>query len=148
MLKTAILQQKLNEIVIQESSAENRHAAFSFIITDAEGNPIITRGVDPELDAKIDSFDANVNENERNSLTEDERVLFQSTLARMQEKNPPRKIPMLFEHRQLKGYVYYGDADPSEIAHLPFVITDTAGVPQKWQIWADVVTANNATYSN
>ena len=139
------LQQKLNEIVKQELSAKDRARAFSFIITDTEGNPVITRGVDPELDAKIDSFDANVNENERISLTQDERVLLESTLARMQEKNPPRKIPMLLEHRQLKGYGYYGDADPSEMAHLPFVITDTAGVPQKWQIWDDVVTADNAT---
>ena len=139
------LQQKLNEIVKQELSAKNRALAFSFIITDAEGNPVITRGVDPELDAKIDSFEASVNENERISLTQDERVLLASTLARMKEKNPPRKIPMLLEHRQLKGYGYYGDADPSEMAHLPFVITDTAGVPQKWQIWDDVVTADNAT---
>ena len=100
------LQQKLTEIVRQESSATDRARAFSFIITDTEGNPVITRGVDPELDAKIDSFDINVNENERISLTEDEEVLLQSTLARMKEKNPPRKIPMLLEDRQLKGYVY------------------------------------------
>ena len=139
------LQQKLNEIVRQEASAKDRARTFSFIITDAEGNPVITRGVDPELDAKIDSFDANVNENEQSSLTENEKVLLQSTLARMKEKNPPRQIPMLHEHRQLKGYVYYGDVDPNEMVHLPFVITDTAGVPQKWQIWGDVVIADNAT---
>lgn len=139
------LQQKLTEIVRQESFAENRARAFSFIITDAEGNPVITRGVDPELDAKIDSFDANVNEDRRIPLTEDERVLLKSTLARMKKKNPPRKIPMLFKNRQLKGYIYYGDADPSEMTHLPFVITDTAKVPQKWQIWDDVVTADQAT---
>ena len=139
------LQQKLTEIVKQESLAENRARAFSFIITDAEGNPVIMRGVDPELDTKINSFDANVNENEQISLTEDERALLQSTLARMKEKNPPREIPILIEDRQLKGYIYYGDADPSEMAHLPFVITDTVGVPQKWQIWSDVVTADNAT---
>ena len=139
------LQQKLTEIVRQESSAKDRARAFSFIITDAAGNPVITRGVNPELDAKINSFDANVNENQRISLTEDEKVLLQSTLARMKEKHPPRKIPMLLEDRQLKGYVYYGDADPSEMVHLPFVITDTAGVPQKWQIWGDVVSADDAT---
>ena len=139
------LQQKLNEIVKQESSAKDRARAFSFIITDAKGNPVITRGVDPALDVKIDSFDASVNESERISLTKDENVLLQSTVARMKEKNPPRKIPMLLENRKLKGYVYYGDADPSEMAHLPFVITDTTGVPQKWQIWDDVVTADSAT---
>ena len=139
------LQQKLNEIVKQELSAKDRARSFSFIITDAEGNPVIARGVNPALDAKINSFDANVNENERISLTEDERVLLQSTLARMKEKNPPRKMSMLLEDRQLKGYVYYGDVDPSEMVHLPFVITDTAGVPQKWQIWGDVVIADSAT---
>ena len=140
------LQQKLNEIVKQESSATDRARTFSFIITDAEGNVVVARGVDPELDAKIDNLDTTkVNADEKISLTENDRVLLAATLARMQEKNPPRKIPMLFENRQLKGYVYYGDADPSEMAHLPFVITDTAGVPQKWQIWDDVVTAGNAT---
>lgn len=139
------LQQKLTEIVKQESLAENRARAFSFIITDAEGNPVITRGVDPALDAKIESFDTNVNGDRRISLTEDERALLQSTLARMKKKNPPRKIPMLFKDRQLKGYIYYGDAAPSEMTHLPFVITDTAGTPQKWQIWGDVVTADEAT---
>ena len=139
------LQQKLNEIVKQESSAKNRARAFSFIITDAEGNPVITRGVDPELDTKIENFDANVNEDRRIPLTEDERVLLKSTLARMKKKNPPRKIPMLFKNKQLNGYIYYGDADPSEMTHLPFVITDTANVPQKWQIWDDVVTADQAT---
>ena len=139
------LQQKLNEILKQESSAQDRARAFSFIITDAAGNPVVTRGVDPELDAKIENFEVNVNEDRRIPLTEDETVLLKSTLARMKKKNPPRRIPILFENRQLKGYVYYGDADPSEMAHLPFVITDTAGVPQKWQIWGDVVTADNAT---
>ena len=140
------LQQKLNEIVKQELSAKDRARAFSFIITDIEGNALITRGVDPELDAKIDNWDTTkVNEDEKISLTEDEKALLGSTLARMQEKNPPRKIPILFKDRQLKGYIYYGDAAPSEMEHLPFVITDTAGAPQKWQIWGDVVTADNAT---
>ena len=140
------LQQKLNEIVKQELSAKDRARAFSFIITDAEGNVLITRGVDPELDAKIDNLDTTkVNEDEKISLTEDEKALLGSTLARMQKKNPPRKILILFKDRQLKGYIYYGDAAPSEMEHLPFVITDTAGAPQKWQIWGDVVTADNAT---
>ena len=140
------LQQKLNEIVNQELSATDRARTFSFIITDAEGSVVVARGVDPGLDAKIDNLDTTrVNADEKNSLTEDDRALLAVTLARMQEKNPPRKIPMLFENRQLKGYVYYGDADPSELVHLPFVITDTAGIPQKWQIWDDVVTAGNAT---
>ncbi|RKU22459.1 hypothetical protein C6499_20055 [Candidatus Poribacteria bacterium] len=140
------LQQKLNEIVNQELSATDRARTFSFIITDAEGSVVVARGVDPRLDAKIDNLDTTrVNADEKNSLTEDDRALLAVTLARMQEKNPPRKIPMLFENRQLKGYVYYGDTDPSEMVHLPFVITDTAGIPQKWQIWDDVVTAGNAT---
>ena len=139
------LQEKLVEIVKQESSAKGRARAFSFIITDAGGIPIIAKGVTPELDAKINNFDPRVNQNERISLTEDEWSLLQSTLTRMQEKNPPRKIPVLFENRELKGYIYYGDAAPNEMVRLPFVITDTEGTPQKWQIWGDVVTTDNAT---
>ncbi len=138
------LQQKLITIV-KKSFAEDRSRAFSFIITDAQGNVLITRGVDQQLDAKIDSLDVKVNENEKISLTQDERALLQSTLARMKKKHVPREIHMLLENRQLKGYIYYGDAAPSEMAHLPFVITDTAGTPQKWQIWDHVITADKAT---
>ena len=138
------LQQKLIKIV-RKSFAEDRSRAFSFIITDAQGKVLVTRGVDQQLDAKIDSLDIKVNENEEISLTQNERALLQSTLARMKKKHLPREIPMLLEYRQLKGYIYYGDAAPSEMQHLPFVITDTAGIPQKWQIWGDVITAEEAT---
>ena len=138
------LQQKLIAIV-KKSFAEDRLRAFSFIITDAYGNALITRGVDQELDAKIDNLDIKVNKNEEIPLTQDERALLQSTLARMKKKHSPREIHMLFEDRQLKGYTYYGDAAPSEMVHLPFVITDTAGIPQKWQIWGDVITVDQAT---
>ena len=79
------LLQKLNAIV-RKSFDEDRSRTFSFIITDAQGNVLITRGVDPQLDAKIDSLDIKVNENEEISLTQDERALLQSTLARMKKE--------------------------------------------------------------
>ncbi len=138
------LQEKLITIV-KKSFAEDRSRAFSFIITDVDGNILITRGLDPQLDAKIDNFDVQVNPNEAIALTIDEQDLLQSTLARMKKKHQPREIHMLLEARQLKGYIYYGDAAPSEMAHLPFVVTDTVGVPQKWQIWGDVITLDQAT---
>ena len=138
------LQEKLITIV-KKSFAEDRSRTFSFIITDAAGNVLITRGLDPQLDAKIDNFDVQVNPNEVIALTIDEQALLQSTLARMKKKHQPREIHMLLDARQLKGYIYYGDAAPSEMVHLPFVITDTAGVPQKWQIWGDVITVDQAT---
>ncbi len=138
------LQQKLITIV-KKSFAEDRARTFSFIITDAQENVLITRGVDLQLDAKIDSLDIKVNQSEDISLTQDERALLQSTLARMKKKHLPREIHMLLEDRKLKGYIYYGDAAPSEMVHLPFVITDTTGTPQKWQIWGDVITADQAT---
>ena len=140
-VKDLELQQKLNDIFKQEYFAEDRVRAFSYIITDAEGNVLVTRGVDPKLDAKIHSLDITVNENVENSLTIDEKSLLRSTLARMKEKNPPKDVPV----RQLNGYVYYGDAASDEIARLPFVITDADGRPQKWQIWGDIVTADDAT---
>ena len=138
------LQQKLITIVRKSFDAD-RSRTFSFIITDVQGNVLITRGIDPQLDAKIDSLDIKVNQNEEFSLTENERALLHSTLARMKKKHLPREIHMLLEDRQLKGYIYYGDAAPSEMAQLPFVITDTTGIPQKWQIWGDVITADQAT---
>jgi len=140
-VKDLELQQKLNDIFKQEYFAEDRVRAFSYIITDTEGNVLVTRGVDPKLDAKINSLDIIVNENVENSLTIDEKTLLRSTLARMTEKNLPKDVPV----RQHNGYIYYGDAASDEIARLPFVITDADGRPQKWQIWGDIVTADEAT---
>ena len=140
-VKNLELQQKLQDIFKQEYFAEDRVRAFSYIITDTEGNVLVTRGVAPKLDAKIYSLDITVNENVENSLTIDEKTLLHSTLARMREKNPPKDVPV----RQLNGYVYYGDAASDEIARLPFVITDADERPQKWQIWGDIVTAEDAT---
>ncbi len=132
------LQERLLTVMRQELYAENRSRRFSFIITDAEGNVEISQGIDTKLDEKVNEYDTV-------SLTKEEQTLLMSTLARMKSKNQPRKIPFLQEDRQIAGYFYYGDAAPSEMAQLPFAITDTERVPQKWQMWNDVITAENAT---
>ena len=132
------LQERLLRVMRQELLAEGRSRRFAFIITDADGNVEISQGIDAKLDAKV-------NENDRISLTKDEQTLLNTTLARMRDKNQRRKIPFLREDRQITGYFYYGDVAPSEMAQLPFAITDTTKTPQKWQMWDDVITAEMAT---
>lgn len=132
------LQKQLIKILREESLAENRSKPFSFIIVDADGEPLIARGVKPEFDAKV-------NETEDVSLTEKEQALFVATLERMENRNSPRPIPHFLEDRQAYAYLYYGDVSPSALAQLPFVLTDTTHTPHKWQIWGDVITAETAT---
>ncbi len=132
------LQVRLLRVMKQELYAEGRSRRFSFIITDSNGNVEISQGIDPKLDEKV-------NADNIVSLTQNEQNLITSTLERMESKNPPRKIPFLKEDRKITGYFYYGDAAPSEMALLPFAITDTEKKPQKWQMWNDVVTTENAT---
>ncbi len=132
------LQQRLLTVMRQELYAENRSRRFSFIITDAEGKFEISQGIDTKLDEKV-------NESNTVSLTVDEKKLLNSTLERMKNKNDRRKIPFLKEDRKITGYFFYGDAAPSEMAQLPFAITDTEKTPLKWQMWNDVITAENAT---
>ena len=132
------LQERLLSVMRQELYAENRVRRFSFIITDAVGNVEISQGVDTKLDEKV-------NDNDTISLTRKEQELLSSSLERMKSKNEPRQIPFLQEDRQIAGYFYYGDVAPSEMAQLPFAITDTDKTPQKWQMWNDVMTAENAT---
>ncbi len=132
------LQERMLTVMKQELYAENRSRRFSFIITDADGNVEISQGID-------NKFDEKVNENATVSLTQAEQELLMSTLERMKKKNQRRKIPFLKEDRQIAGYFYYGDAAPSEMTQLPFAITDTERTPQKWQMWNDVITADNAT---
>lgn len=137
-IEDPVLQERLLKVMRQELYAENRERRFSFIITDADGKELISQGIDTELDEKVNGSD-NV------SLTIDEKKLLTSSLERMKNKNQPRKIPFLKEDRQIAGYFFHGDAAPSEMAHLPFAITDTEKTPQKWQMWKDVLTAENAT---
>ena len=132
------LQQRLLTVVRQELYAENRSRRFSFIITDADGNWEIVQGIDTHLDEKV-------NESENVTLTSDEEDLLTTTLERMKKKNQRRKIPFLKEGRLIAGYFYYGDVAPSAMEQLPFAITDTDKIPQKWQMWKDFITAENAT---
>lgn len=132
------LQQRLLTVVKQELYAENRSRRFSFIITDANGNWEIVQGIDTQLDEKV-------NETETVTLTHDEENLLTTTLERMKNKNQRRKIPFLKEDRLITGYFYYGDVAPSEMEQLPFAITDTDKTPQKWQMWKDFITVENAT---
>lgn len=132
------LQERLLRVMRQELYAEGRSIRFSFIITDAEENVEISQGIDTKLDEKV-------NESDTVPLTKEEEELLTSTLERMKSKNQRRKIPFLKEDRQITGYFYYGDAAPSEMAQLPFAITDTEKMPQKWQMWNDVITAEAAT---
>lgn len=132
------LQGRLLRVMRQELYAEGRSRRFSFIITDADGNVEILQGIDTKLDEKV-------NESDTVSLTQEEQELLTSALERMKSKNQQRKIPFLKEDRRITGYFYYGDAAPSELAQIPFAITDTKKNPQKWQMWKDLFTAENAT---
>ena len=132
------LQQRLLTVMRQELYAENRSRRFSFIITDADGKWVISQGIDTKLDEKV-------NESNTVSLTVDEEKLLTLSLERMKNKNQWRKIPFLKEDRQITGYFYYGDTAPSKMVQLPFAITDTDKIPQKWQMWNDVITAESAT---
>ncbi len=132
------LQQRLLTVMRKELYAENRSRRFSFIITDAVGKVEISQGIEKKLDAKV-------NESNTVTFTKNEKELLTATLERMKNKNQQRKIPFLKEDRQITGYFYYGDAAPSEMAQLPFAITDTEKTPQKWQMWNDVITNENAT---
>ncbi len=132
------LQQRLLTVMRQELYAENRSRRFSFIITNADGKEVISQGIDTEIDEKINGSDAV-------SLTAEEKQLLSTTLERMNNKNQRRKIPFLKEDRLITGYFYHGDVAPSEMTKLPFAITDTDKIPQKWQMWEDFITAENAT---
>ncbi|MDE0089180.1 MAG: HAMP domain-containing sensor histidine kinase [Candidatus Poribacteria bacterium] len=137
-IKDRDLQERLLKVMRQELYAEGRSRRFSFLITDADGNVEISQGIDTKLDEKV-------NENDTVSLTQDEQELLNSTLERMKTKNQRRKIPFLKEDIQIMGYLYHGYAAPSELAQLPYAFTDTEKNPQKWQMWKDVITAENAT---
>ncbi len=137
-IKDRDLQERLLKVMRQELYAEGRSRRFSFLITDAGGNVEISQGINTKLDEKV-------NENDTVSLTQDEQELLNSTLERMKTKNQRRKIPFLKEDIQIMGYLYHGYAVPSELAQLPYAFTDTEKNPQKWQMWKDVITAENAT---
>ena len=135
-VKEKELSNRLTQIV-KELLAASR---LSFIITDAtDRRVVIARGIDEAIEQKI-------NAEPSIPLSPAERPKLQAVLARMEEKNKPRRIQYSFEDRELYAYFYHGDADETAIDRIPFVITDLNRKPQQWRIWEEaLVIAEYAT---
>ncbi len=124
------LQSQLSQIIRELLTASR----LSFIITDAnDGQVIIARRIDKAIEHKIEA-DLPLSPAEESKLN--------AILARMKERRERKPIQF---YRDTSGYCYYGEVDSSAIEQMPFVITDSEDKPQKWQIWGELVSAQNAT---
>jgi nitrogen-specific signal transduction histidine kinase len=137
-VKEKRLQTQLTQIIRQSLAV----GWLSFIITDAEsGHVVIARGIDESIERKL-------NAEPPIPLSPTEESKLRGILERMKRKakeREPRRIKYSFKGRMLYAYFYYGEAASTAIDQIPFVITDTEDKPQKWQIWGEMVTAENAT---
>ena len=136
------LANKLTQILKKSLSASR----LSFIITDAETDEvIIAHGVQESIARKI-NIDNPI------SLSPTETLKLRSILERMKKNTAePKEIMYSREDRVLYAYLYYGEGDGTAVDQIPFVLTDVDDKPQKWEIWGEWGTAENATpnqYSN
>jgi len=128
--------QRLSNMVSQIVRDMMRSNKLSFIITDKLTNqPIIARGLDPELEGKIQR-DEPLNPQEISRLA---RML--AKMDRLHQKIPTRYV---MEDRIIVGYMYYGDVSADKADKLPFVFTDVNGNPLFWRIWGEFKTAGDA----
>lgn len=137
-VKEKRLQAQLTQIIRQSLAV----GWLSFIITDAQsGHVVIARGIDESIERKL-------NVEPPIPLSPAEKSKLNSILERMKRKTAdrePHEIKYSFKGRELYAYFYYGEAASTAIDQIPFVIADTDDNPQKWQIWEEMVTAENAT---
>jgi hypothetical protein len=109
---------------------------LSFIITDKlTGQPIIARGIDPELERKIQNDEP---------LTPQEITEVAEILSKMDGLHQKISTRYVMEDRAIVGYMYYGDVSADKADRLPFVFTDVNGNPLFWRIWRGFKTAQEA----
>ncbi len=136
------LANKLTQILKASLSASR----LSFIITDAETDEvIIAHGVQESIARKINSDNPM-------SLSLVETMTLKNILERMKKNTDvPKEIMYSREDHVLYAYLYYGEGDGTAVHQIPFVLTDVNDKPQKWEIWGEWRTAENANsdeYSN
>ncbi|MDE0301094.1 MAG: HAMP domain-containing sensor histidine kinase [Candidatus Poribacteria bacterium] len=123
--------------IFRESLSASR---LSFILTDAETEEIvIVLGVDEEIDRKFGADGPP-------ALSPSEELKLRNALQRM-KKNivEPKEVMYSLKDRKLYAYLYYGEGDGSAVTQIPFVLTDVNDNPQKWEIWGEWMTTENAT---
>ncbi len=102
---------------------------IQFVITDVEGAPLLSRGIDEDIDLKL---------RDDVPLTEEESARVRRVLARMQQADSePIEIEYLSRDRRIIGRVCYGDVDPSVLAGIPLALIDIHGEPVAWRIYDD-----------
>jgi nitrogen-specific signal transduction histidine kinase len=113
---------------------------LSLILTDAETDEVVVAlGVDESIERKL-STDGPP------SLSHSEKLKVRTALERMKKStDAPKEIMYSLKDRKLYAYLYYGEGDGSAVTQIPFVLTDVNDKPQKWEIWGEWMTAENAT---
>ena len=99
------------------------------VIVDAAGEPILARGVDPELARRLDA---------QEPLDAEQREALQELLERLRSR-PKSRIPIEYppeyQPRDIIGRLYYGDVDPELLAKIPLALADVDGNPVAWRIY-------------
>lgn len=124
------------DAIVREFLSASR---LSFILTDAETEEVvIALGIDESIDRKIGADGVS-------ALSSSEKRKVRTVLERMKKNTgEPKKIMYSLEDRTLYAYLYYGEGDGAAVTQIPFVLTDVNDKPQKWQIWGEWLTAENA----
>ncbi|MBM3215213.1 HAMP domain-containing histidine kinase [Candidatus Poribacteria bacterium] len=123
----SIRDREQSELVRQIVAGVAEHGRIRFIIASADGTPVVARGVDRDLEAKLDADQP---------LTAKEASELRVAMERMESAASPLDLEFaLLQGRRVIGSIYYADADATELADLPFVLVDVEGSPIAWRIY-------------
>lgn len=118
---------KLSEVADRETSEAGQtiinQLEFPYIVTDAEGKPIMARNIGGGLREKIIT----------GTLTDSEKKRLKKIVGSMDEKHRPIQMKALEQDRAIVGYVYYDQTKYSLNSGSSLVITDVSGEPIVWQ---------------
>ncbi len=104
-------------------------SGLRFIIVDAQGEAVLARGMNAELQRRLDANEP---------LADAQRKRLESTLSRMRRR-PKNRIPIEYppdyQQRRIIGRLYYGDVDVELLSEIPLAVADVDGNPVGWRIY-------------
>ena len=106
-------------------------SGLRFIIVDAQGEAALARGIDAELQRRLDAGQP---------LNERQRERLENAVERMRRRSKNRvaiEYPPDYQQRRIIGRLYYGDVDVELLSEIPLAVADVDGNPVGWRIYGE-----------
>jgi signal transduction histidine kinase len=131
----AIRDQKASQLLREALRGVADRGLLRFVIVDGDGRPVLARGLDPDLDRRLDNAAAE-------PLTPDDEARLSRAVDAIRAKGGDGDaVTYTTLNRRIVGRIHFGDVDAEELADMPLVLSDMQDRPVAWRIFGEWETA-------